>query len=105
VSAEPTKEGLAQMLREFPTWGHAAAHYKAELEAAHEEIQRLRTEGGEWSTRALVSERREKGLREALENLCALVRQELWFRSESPLADEIERAEALAAQRTEETGE
>jgi hypothetical protein len=33
---ESGKEALAQLLREFPTWGHAALHYKAENERLRE---------------------------------------------------------------------
>lgn len=34
VSEEPTKEQLADMLRQFPTFGHAAAHYRSRFERA-----------------------------------------------------------------------
>lgn len=33
--AEPTKEQLAQMLREYPTWGHAAVAERERAENAY----------------------------------------------------------------------
>jgi len=42
VSVKPTQEQLVELLRDFPTWGHAAVHYKAELGQAREREKALR---------------------------------------------------------------
>ena len=34
VERKPTKEELAAMLREFPTWGHAAVAYRTQRDEA-----------------------------------------------------------------------
>lgn len=37
---KPTKEELAQLLREFPTWAHAEVYYKDQLEQAWVLVER-----------------------------------------------------------------
>lgn len=48
-TVEITKEELAELLREFPTWGHAAVYYKRKLAQAERENQRwLVWSGGQY---------------------------------------------------------
>lgn len=57
MTPEPTEERLADMLREFPTFGHAAVHYRLRFERALYLAEHLfqmiprevwRDQGAEW---------------------------------------------------------
>lgn len=42
-TVEITKEELAELLREFPTWGHAAVYYKRKLAQAERALRSIAT--------------------------------------------------------------